>query len=388
MGAAHSAMNQSRVQFHRAWRLAPAVIGTVVVLSCLEHPAPSVTGAGLAVSVALAVLVASGAKLLLRPDSPLAAIALVGMIFASSSLVWLQRGGAAEPGLFVAVALAGMHLADTPSLGALALAAVAYLAPAIHVHRSPGMIAGTEMGIIAFYLVARFGRSAAEAHERATRLLLELQASQHAEAEAAMLRERGRLARDMHDVLAHALSGLMLQLEGARMLARQPDANGQLPRALDRAHHLARAGLDEARRAISALRDEEDLPGPNRLKQLTDYFAEDSQVRTSLEIVGTPRELDSETSLTIYRVAQEALTNVRRHATPERVNIWLGYGDHGVRLTIQDHTPPLKASASHAPLNGGGYGLTGMRERAELLGGSLEAHRTPDGFQVELHLPA
>jgi len=99
------------------------------------------------------------------------------------------------------------------------------------------------------------------------------------------------------------------------MLSTQPDANGQLLPALDRAHHLARAGLEEARRAIAALRDE-DLPGPDRLEQLAADFELDSNVYTSLQITGIARDLDSETSLTIYRVVQEALTNIRKHATP------------------------------------------------------------------------
>src|SRR5262249_20321027 len=160
------------------------------------------------------------------------------------------------------------------SLAILALAVIALIPAGLHAHRSGttiaggefGVIATNELGIVAFYLVARFARSAAEAHLQTRQLLLELQASRDAEAEAAMPRERSRVARDMHDVLAHSLSGLMLQLEGARMLAARPDAEGQLPPALDRAHHLARAGLDEARRAIAALRDE-DLPGPDRLEQ-------------------------------------------------------------------------------------------------------------------------
>ena len=381
-------IDQSQTQPVGLRAFGSAVIAAVVVLSCTQHPAPSLSGAGLVVSVALALLIAASGKLLLRPDSPLFAIGLAALIVATSSLVWLQRGGAAEPALFVSVALAGTHLADRASLAALTLAASAYLAPAIHAHRSVGMIAGTEMGIIAFYLVARFARSAAEAHARATRLLLEVQASRDAEAEAAILRERSRIARDMHDVLAHSLSGLMLQLEGARMLARQPDAGDQLPRALDRAHHLARAGFDEARRAISALRDEEGLPGPDRLRQLASEFEQDSQIRTSFETAGIPRELDSETSLTIFRVAQEALTNVRRHASPARVTVALTYGEDGTSLLIRDYVDGPQGARLQDPGNGGGYGLTGMRERAELLGGSLDARRTAAGFQVDLWLPA
>jgi signal transduction histidine kinase len=179
----------------------------------------------------------------------------------------------------------------------------------------------------------------------------------------------------------------MLQLEGARMLSTQPDATGRLPPALDRAHRLARAGLEEARRAIAALRDE-DLPGPHRLEQLAADFEQDSHVRTSLEISGAARELDSETSLTIYRVAQEALTNVRKHATPDHVDVSLSYDPAGTRLTVCDHTETSGTAKLPSRGDGGGYGLTGMRERAELLGGLLSADRTPDGFRVELWIPA
>jgi signal transduction histidine kinase len=385
--AAPGPSDQTLPALGRARWLAPGVIGVVVVLSFAQHPAPSLTGSGLGVSLSLALLVAATGTLVVRVEAPVTALALTGLIVASACLAWLQPDGAGDAGMFVTVALAGVRLPDTASAGALALAAAASVAPAVHAHRSGGMIAGTELGIVAFYLVARFGRSAAEAHEQTRRLLLELQASRNAEAEAAMLRERSRLARDMHDVLAHSLSGLMLQLEGARMLAAQSDTNGQLPPALDRAHHLARAGLEEARRAIAALRDE-DLPGPDRLRQLAADFEEDSNVRTSLQITGTARELDSETSLTIYRVAQEALTNIRKHATPDQVEVSLSYDRGGTRLTIHDHAQTPSAAKLPDRRDGGGYGLTGMRERAELLGGSLSADCTPDGFLVELWIPA
>jgi signal transduction histidine kinase len=380
-------IDNSLPAMRRARWVALVVIAVVVTLSLTQHPGPSLTGAGLGVSLSLAVLVGATATLVRRPEATITAIALTGLIAASASLAWLQPNGAGDAGLFVAVALAGIRLPATPSTVALALAAAAFVAPAIHLHRSAGMIAGTELGIVAFYLVARFGRSAAEAHEQTRRLLLELQASRNAEAEAAMLRERSRLARDMHDVLAHSLSGLMLQLEGARMLSTQPDADGQLPPALDRAHHLARAGLEEARRAIAALRDE-DLPGPDRLKQLTADFEQDSHVHTSLQITGTARELDSETALTIYRVAQEALTNIRKHATPDGVEVSLSYDAGGTRLTVRDHAQTPVAAVLPSRGDSSGYGLTGMRERAELLGGSLSADHTPDGFRVELWIPA
>jgi signal transduction histidine kinase len=204
----------------------------------------------------------------------------------------------------------------------------------------------------------------------------------------------------------------MLQLEGARMLAATPSANGELPAALDRAHHLARSGLDEARRAIGALRDGE-LPGPDRLARLVEDFSRDSGVAGRLDVDGPPRALGSQASLTVFRVAQEALTNVRRHAHARRVEVRLSYEPDAVCLLVADHAadgarqpaavpggaaatgPDAPSSAPGvcpAPASQAaarpGYGLTGMRERAELLGGTLVAGPSEDGFRVELRIPA
>jgi signal transduction histidine kinase len=98
-----------------------------------------------------------------------------------------------------------------------------------------------------------------------------------------------------------------------------------------------------------------------------------------------PRELGSQARLAVYRTAQEALTNVRKHAHPERVELRLGYERDGTRLTVEDHTPDGVHPAAAA---GDGYGITGMRERAELLGGTLTAGPTGTGFRVELWVPA
>ena len=383
------APDQPLPALRRARRIPAVVVATVIAISFAQHPAPGLAGSGLAVTISLLVMATAIITLVRRDEAAITAAAIGAMIVASAALVWLQPGSAGAAGLFVTVAIAGMRLTDRQSLATLGLAAGALIPAAVHAGRPGGDIAGTELGIVAFYLVARFGRAAAEAHQEARQLLVELQASRDAAADAATLRERSRLARDMHDVLAHSLSGLMLQLEGARMLSAQPDANGRLSPALDRAHHLARAGLEEARRAIAALRDE-DLPGPDRLKQLADDFEQDSNISASLTVTGTPRRLDSEASLTLYRVAQEALTNSRKHACPERVDLRLNYEPDGTRLTISDHTTRLARPDPTAAITtvGGGYGLTGMRERAELLGGRLDTGETTDGFCVELWIPA
>jgi signal transduction histidine kinase len=222
----------------------------------------------------------------------------------------------------------------------------------------------------------------ADANRRTQELLAELAASRDAQAQAAKLGERQRLAREMHDVLAHSLSGLILQLEGARMLASGNPADPRLPAAVERAHQLGRSGLEEARRAIGTLRDEE-LPGPERLAELARQFEQDRGVPCVVTVTGEPRPLGSEARLAIYRVAQEALTNVTRHATgTSQVAITLAYGPSAARLTVED------VGLVPDPAGPGGYGLTGMRERAELLGGRLTAAPTGHGFRVDLEVPA
>ena len=216
----------------------------------------------------------------------------------------------------------------------------------------------------------------------------ELEQSRAAEARAAGLAERQRLAREMHDVLAHSLSGLLLQLEGARMLAADSPADPRIPEAIDRAHHLGRTGLAEARRAIGMLRDD-DLPGPDRLEELAAQFQDDCAIPCQLDVSGDARPLGSEARLAVYRVAQEALTNITRHTHADHVDVRLRYEPSATRLTIEDFAREASTGEqTRSGDGGGGYGLTGMRERAELLGGTLTAQKTCSGFRVELELPA
>jgi signal transduction histidine kinase len=395
-GATSSDVSADQLAMRWLRPLGVSTIAVVVVLSLLAHPAPSLSGSGLAVTLALLVVVASFAALLLRTCRGwIEMLALVALMVASATLISTQGGGAGVAGLFVACGYAASRLSTRRSLAILALAVIAFAVAAAHGQRSATVIAAGELGIIAFYVLAAFARRVEEAHEQTKRLLAELEASRQSQAEAAALRERSRIAREIHDVLAHSLSGLMLQLEGARMLASAPSANGQLPAALDRAHRLAQAGLEQARSAIGALRDDE-LPGADRLQQLATDFSRDSRVETSLDVVGTPQALGSEASLTLFRVAQEALTNARKHARATRVELRLRYEAAGTRLVVEDHgekaampaAAPVRDEQPAQGAAGGGYGLTGMRERAELLGGRLDATPTGDGFRVELWIPA
>jgi signal transduction histidine kinase len=252
----------------------------------------------------------------------------------------------------------------------------------VRVDEPAGAVISIASSVIPWFLVMRLIGRLNKGRVEAEELVGELRESRAAHAEAAAVAERGRVARDLHDVLAHSLSALALQLEGARLMATDRGTDAEVVESIERAHHLAADGLAEARDAIAALRGEE-LPGPERLQQLADAYPGACRVTIS----GTPYELRSEARLAVYRTAQEALTNVLRHSAADRVEVELAYEPGATRLVVQDHGPGAPVAVGPAS-PGGGYGLTGMRERAELLGGRLSAEPTADGFRVELWLPA
>jgi signal transduction histidine kinase len=270
---------------------------------------------------------------------------------------------------------------------ALSIAGIACLAALVVAvsHESPAAGLTGVIAIVGFPGMTLLARRLGQANHQAERLLIELEGTRAAQAQAAGLAERQRLAREMHDVLAHSLSGLILQLEGARMLAADDPGDPRLPRIIERAHHLGKSGLEEARRAIGMLRDDE-LPGPERLASLATQFQEVSGVPCQFTVSGHACELPSQARLAVYRVAQEALTNITKHACPERVEVHLGYEPRHIRLTVEDFA--MNGEPPRAVGDSPGYGLTGMRERAELLGGELTTAMTQGGFRVELRVPA
>jgi signal transduction histidine kinase len=238
---------------------------------------------------------------------------------------------------------------------------------------------------------------AGAARSRAEELLVELRASQAAQAKAIALTERTRLAREVHDILAHSLAGLVLSLDTMELLGRrartdQAGADQQtLARMLEqvaRAQRLAREGLADTRRAISALRGDE-LPGPALLGRLVKETSEATGVDAVLTVTGDQRPLSPEIGLALYRTAQEALINTAKYAGRDgSVSLRLSYRSLDVELDIQDARSPGTVPPEPAELTFGGYGLTGMRERTELLGGTLTAGPTEQGFRVVLRLPA
>ncbi len=345
-------------------------------------PYPALHGSGLAVLVALCVMPV--AIVIANPRSAagetmrlwtLGTVAVAGTVLAIA-----QPNGIWEASPYYVAIVAAMRLERTTAVWALGLTLL-LLGGAGALGDHWGASLSTMIGAVPWFLVMRQMR---RMHDQN----VALERSQAAEATAAAAAERGRIAREMHDVLAHTLSALALQLESTRLLAHDHGVDPEISRAIDQAHGLAASGLEEARRAISAARGE-DLPGPERVGSLAEAFSEQSGLPAAVEIHGDPRELPADARLAVYRTAQEALTNIRRHASPSRVQVSLEYRKDAVALTVEDHGEndiPLARSDTAAPTDG--YGLAGMRERAELLGGKLLAEPTGDGFRVQLWLPA
>jgi signal transduction histidine kinase len=208
--------------------------------------------------------------------------------------------------------------------------------------------------------------------QSAEKLVKETERANHEEAHAAALAERSRIAREIHDVLAHSLAALTVQLEAADALLEAGGEEG-LAKAhgyVQKSRRIAREGLIETRRAIAALR-EDAPPLPELLHALADAYRSDTGAPAEVQLKGLPRPLQADAGLTVYRAAQESLTNVRKHAPGAPVWLTMVFGEEELVLTVANGAPtepPNDLAGS-----GGGYGLAGLKERAELIGGSLEA---------------
>ena len=225
-----------------------------------------------------------------------------------------------------------------------------------------------------------------------------------AEARQAHDAERSRFARELHDVLSHLLSAIAVQA-GAARLASQRDP-GVAVRTVGGIEDIARQGLIELNRIVGALRrDEHELldrrPQP-RLDDLPDLIggARAAGLQVRLAVAGLPRTLPPSVELAAYRVVQESLTNALRYARSAPASVALSYHDDGLDLTVENDAPVAMAAgrrAAAAPggeagersVRGGARGLQGLAERAQLLGGSLQAGPRPGGgFSVHAWLPA
>jgi signal transduction histidine kinase len=231
--------------------------------------------------------------------------------------------------------------------------------------------------------VARFMRLARENQDRTELLLAQLEDAREEQTRAAAVAERGRIAGELHDVLAHSLSGAAIQLQGTRMLAERDGAGPEMRSAIERASELVRDGLSSARQAVGALRGDP-MPGVTQLPALVDSYRDDLHLDVTLCVEGQPRALSADASLALYRAAQEALTNVARYARGAQTSVVLRYGDERTSVIVENGPPPDDERGGVADLRGvgGGRGLAGLRERLERVDGVLVAGAADGGWRV------
>ena len=234
--------------------------------------------------------------------------------------------------------------------------------------------------LLAMYIEAR-RRLVAALTERAERAERE----RHLLAEQARAEERARLAGEMHDVVTHRVSLMVLQAGALRVTA--PDESTR-----QAAEDLRAAGcqaLDELRDLVGILRTAPDEDRSPSAADLAALIAESTGVGTPAELIeeGDPALASPVVGRTAYRIVREALTNVRKHAPGARVTVAISYGESGVRLAVRNTAPP--GPAADLSRTGSGLGIAGLRQRVELVDGTLAAGGTPDGgFCVQATLPA
>lgn len=237
--------------------------------------------------------------------------------------------------------------------------------------------------VLAIILLLGFNRRGrVERLEQTELALARAQTATEEHARAAALAERARIARELHDVLAHSLAGLSLNLQGARLMLVRDGASPDAIAQVERAQKLASEGLAEARKAVAALR--EDAVGVERaVADLLAGYRMDSGARADLKVEGEPRELDAAVGTALVRAVQEALANTRKHAPKADVDVILSYTSGTVELTVADRQGRRPPEAPTA-----GYGLRGMSERVALLDGRLDSGPVEDGWRIHLTVPA
>ena len=380
------------------WLLSPRVQGTGDALLAAGLAFTSVVpvlalgdlswGRSKALGVALGLL--STVPIAWRARRPLTAFATV--LFANGACLYAAApiGAAFQP--FVALTLTaysvGSRAEGRRALWAppvlLAASAPVFVAARLHGQQS-GNIVPSLLWLVAAWAVGRTVRGWRHKNVALEAANRELSEQRELQAQAAVAVERGRIARELHDVVAHNVSMIVVQAgAAARVLhGEQPDVRN----ALEVIGATGRETVDEMRTLLGVLRSEKGptalkpQPGLADLEQLVSGVRE-AGLPVTLRIEGAPRPLPTALDLSAYRIVQEALTNTLRHAGPARADVTVCYEDGLVSLEIADTGHGLGSG------HGTGHGLIGMRERAAMFGGELQALPRPEGgFAVRARLP-
>jgi signal transduction histidine kinase len=336
---------------------------------------------------------------------------LLGVIAAATGFAAASGGAGGFLLIFglVATMVAG---GDASLTAALAVTAAGILASEVGGLAFGGysVLIGFPLGLASCLLIGR-NRAAYQLRARQSAMLLaqreQLQAQQR---RADLLDERARIAREIHDVLAHSLGALSIQIQAARSVLTDRGDITAATELLIAAQRMAAEGLVETRRAISALRTGS-LPLEEELATATATYADRYRVAVTMDTSGTPRPVPPDATVALLRVAQEGLVNAAKHAAGQPVTVSLAFGPADIRLTVRNDTVRNDAVLNDAVLNDAvlndtganngagmragtglstadtGYGLTSMRERLRLLSGTLDAGLADGQWTVTAWLP-
>jgi signal transduction histidine kinase len=342
----------------------------------------AITQPSSAVDIALtAVPVAAWSLWAFGRDVPLAAISVAIVV----PVVVAQRSGQLEPVMFNVALLAfaaarwSRSLAAAASLGLLAAATSVLVA----VVQDPMEVA-TGIWVVAIVFIWVVGRAVA----RQERLVVELERTRRQLAQQALLAERRRIARDVHDFVGHGLAAVMLQVTSARhVLRRDTDAAEE---ALQSAEEVGRRSMQELRRTVTLLRSDDEagvaapVPTASEIPALVGH-ARAGGLAVELHTRGDLSRIPPTVGLALYRIAQEALANAARHAPHARTTLGLELANGRVALLAETSGPLVAGTASERERPH--YGLIGMEERATALGGEFAAGPTREGWRVHCELP-
>jgi signal transduction histidine kinase len=355
--------------------LVPAFALAVAILALLTDPSS-------AADLILAVLaVGAFAVWAYVPNVPLWALSVAVLV----PVVVAQRSGQLEPLLFEVSLLAFVVGAWAPSLAAaVALGLLAAISPAVaSVIQDPSEVAVGiwVMGIAFPWVIARAG-------VRQRQLATQLDATRRELAQQALLDERRRIARDVHDLVGHGLAAVMLQITSARHVLRRDPAAAE--EALRSAEEVGRHSMQELRRTVGGLRSDDEaavaspLPSAREIPELVDQ-ARAGGLAVQLRTRGDLSRIAPSVGVALYRISQEALANAARHAPHARTVLGLEVNEGRAFLIAETTGPTVAGQASEAERPR--YGLVGMRERTTALGGELSAGPTAEGWRVSCRLP-
>jgi signal transduction histidine kinase len=355
-----------------------AYLTTVFVITQGPNDDPVLRGIGEVPIGAFFVLAVGNGALFWRRSRPVAVL----WVAVVASALSLGLGFSETAGVSVLIALYSVGRYETDQRWSYAALGGGFAFIGIDAVVEPVSVTEILGGLFVVFLVWYIGRRIRTRVERAAQLRM----AQAAEARRVVAEERTRIARELHDVVAHRVSLMTVQAGAAKTVAGA-DPEGAL-RAMEAVEQEGRQALDELRQLLGILRPETGgdglgpQPGLADVPRLVDHFA-NAGLDISLTMDGLPKDLPARVDLFAYRIVQEALTNVLRHAGPgARTGVRLGIDRQEIVVEVlDDGQGPTISSES-------GHGIIGMRERALLLGGSLEAGPRPGrGFRVVAHLP-